>query len=177
MNACLPLSGARDFDFLHGKWRVRHRTLRERLAGSTQWEEAIGVDIVRPAFAGFGNIGRFVRLVDDRLFEGAPIRLFDPRIDRWRIYWLDTADQRMEPPVIGGFADGVAEFLGDDMLRGRPIKVRFRWTDVTPAHARWEQSFSSDNGKTWELNSIMEFDRDERVPDEPTIDYLQGLQP
>lgn len=168
--------GARDFDFLHGKWRVRHRTLRQRLAGSSEWDEAFGVDIVRPAFAGLGNIGRFIRLVEGRLFEGAPIRLFDPSLGRWRIYWIDTLGQRMEPPVIGGFADGEGNFIGDDTLRGQPIKVRFRWSDITADHARWEQSFSRDAGESWELNSIMEFVRDELVPDDPTETYLRGIQ-
>ena len=32
-------SGARDFDFLEGEWIIRHRRLRERLKGSTDWVE------------------------------------------------------------------------------------------------------------------------------------------
>jgi hypothetical protein len=31
--------GARDFDFLHGSWRIEHRRLKERLAGCGEWEE------------------------------------------------------------------------------------------------------------------------------------------
>ena len=31
--------GARDFDFLTGRWKVHNRRLCERLKGSTEWEE------------------------------------------------------------------------------------------------------------------------------------------
>jgi len=162
------MSGVRDFDFLHGKWRVRHKTLTGRLTGSTEWVEADAIDIVRPAFAGFGNTGRFMRLVNGKPYEGMPTRLYDPRIGRWRIWWLDTVDHRMEPPLLGGFnheREGV--FEGTDTLRGQPILVRFTWTDISEKFARWDQAFSGDGGESWELNSIMEFTRDTTLPDHP----------
>ncbi len=163
----LDISGVRDFDFLLGKWRVRHKTLADRLLGATQWCEADAIDIVRPAFAGLGNVGRFMRVVDGEAYEGMPTRLYDPRLGIWRIYWLDTKDQRMDPPVLGRFDGGEGLFEGDDVLNGKPIKVRFTWSNITVTSARWEQSFSPDRGDTWELNSVMEFTRDESLPDNP----------
>lgn len=165
--AKFDMSGAHDFDFIIGKWRVRHHTLAGRLVGATEWSIADAVDIVHPVFCGLGNIGKFMRLVDGVLYEGMPTRLYDPNIGKWRIYWLDNIDHRMEPAVIGGFKNGEGLFIGDDVLRGDPIKVRFRWTDITPVSARWDQAFSSDGGTTWELNSIMEFSRDETLPNNP----------
>lgn len=165
---------ANDFDFLIGKWRVRHRTLRERLADSKTWDEAKAIDIVRPAFAGLGNIGRFMRLVDGKPYEGMPTRLFDEAAGVWRIWWLDTMGHRMEPPLYGGFTSGVGHFEGDDELRGQPIRVRFAWTNITDMTARWDQSFSPDEGKTWELNSIMEFARDESLLDNPDFSLIEG---
>ncbi len=167
MTTGLDMSGASAFDFLHGKWRVVHRTLAERLNGSTRWNVNPAIDIVRPAFAGLGNIGRFMRLVDGQPYEGMPTRLYDPRTGLWRIYWLDSKDQRMEPPLTGGFDEGTGLFSGDDELRGKPIKVRFTWDNITSRSARWAQSFSDDGGKTWELNSVMEFSRDDSLPDDP----------
>ena len=160
-------SGARDFDFLHGKWRVKHRTLRGRLTGATEWDEASAIDIVRPAFGGLGNIGHFARLVDGEPYVGMPIRLFNRRDGLWRIYWLDTHSQRMEPPVIGRFAKEQGLFIGDDILRGVPIKVKFVWSRIREDVPCWEQSFSNDDGRSWELNSIMEFTRDSSLPDTP----------
>jgi len=163
----LDMSGANDFDFLHGKWRITHHTLRGRLTGATEWDVAEAIDIVRPVFHGLGNVGRFMREVEGKPSEGMPIRLYDPSIAQWRIYWLDTIDQRMESPVIGGFKNGEGLFFGDDFLRGQPIKVRFTWAGISTNTARWDQAFSSDNGGTWELNSIMEFRRDNNLPDDP----------
>jgi ABC-type branched-subunit amino acid transport system ATPase component len=48
---------------------------------------------------------------------------------------------------------------GTITFEGRPIKVRFRWSEITPASARWEQAFSPDGGTTWETNWIMCFER------------------
>jgi hypothetical protein len=38
---------------------------------------------------------------------------------------------------------------------GRPILVRFTWSNITTTGARWEQEFSPDDGKTRERNWIM----------------------
>jgi hypothetical protein len=37
--------------------------------------------------------------------------------------------------------------------------VRFRWSHITPVSARWEQSFSFDDGQTFDVNWVMEFSR------------------
>lgn len=37
--------GRNDFDFLVGKFIMRHRRLKERLKGSTEWEEFDGTAV------------------------------------------------------------------------------------------------------------------------------------
>ena len=61
---------------------------------------------------------------------------------------------------MGRFEDGRGTFHGDDELDGKPIRVVFRWTDITPTSARWEQAFSADGGKTWETNWRMTMTRE-----------------
>src|SRR3954466_7657374 len=46
--------GARDFDFFFGRWQVRHRRLKERLAGSREWIEFDGTSVAQPLLGGFG---------------------------------------------------------------------------------------------------------------------------
>jgi hypothetical protein len=61
--------------------------------------------------------------------------------------------------MIGRFENGVGTFLADETFKGKPIKVRFLWLDITPTSHRWEQAFSEDGGKTWETNWITQFQR------------------
>jgi hypothetical protein len=64
---------------------------------------------------------------------------------------------RLDTPVVGRFRDDVGRFECDDLLGGREAKVRFDWKDITHSSARWEQSLSFDDGRTFDTNWIMEF--------------------
>ena len=55
------------------------------------------------------------------------------------------------------------------MLEGRPIVVRFTWSDITEIGVRWEQAFSPDEGHTWEKNWIMEMTRVEQQRRSPRV--------
>ena len=57
-------------------------------------------------------------------------------------------------PGIGEFKDGRGEFYGQETLDGRAILVRFVISDITPDSCRFEQAFSADGGRTWEVNWI-----------------------
>ncbi|HEY6311321.1 MAG TPA: hypothetical protein VIY52_11020 [Streptosporangiaceae bacterium] len=48
--------GARDFDFLHGSWRIDHRRLKERPADCDEWEEFSTPMQCRPVLGGAGNV-------------------------------------------------------------------------------------------------------------------------
>jgi hypothetical protein len=48
-----PSTGARDFDFLVGEWRVHHRRLKP---GSNEWVEFDGTCASRKILGGLGNI-------------------------------------------------------------------------------------------------------------------------
>ena len=51
-------------------------------------------------------------------------------------------------------ANGRGEFYDQETLNGRAILVRFVISDITPNSCRFEQAFSNDGGKTWEVNWI-----------------------
>jgi hypothetical protein len=148
--------GARGFDFLHGRWKVASRRLVERLAGSDEWQEFQGTAVCRPFLGGAAN-------VDEISFPtlgliGMSVRLFDHETQRWSIHWASSLSGRLDPPVVGGFLNGRGEFYGEDVEGGRPVRVHFIWSEITPESARWEQAFSLD-GETWETNWVMEFTR------------------
>ena len=66
--------------------------------------------------------------------------------------------------MVGGFDRGVGTFYADETFNGQPVRVRFLWTETQTASPRWEQAFSPDGGKTWEVNWAMTFVRVAEVP-------------
>lgn len=158
--APLATSTPQDFDFLIGHWRVSHRRLKERLLGCEDWETFEGSCHLRPLLGGLGNIDDNVLALPSGPYRALSLRTFDPQTRQWAIWWVDGRHpHRLDPPVIGGFADGVGEFQCDDELRGQPIRVRYRWTDTGTGRPRWQQAFSADGGVSWETNWVMDFER------------------
>ncbi|MFE9407128.1 hypothetical protein ACFYNY_36055 [Streptomyces sp. NPDC006530] len=146
------------FDFLHGSWDVANRRLAAPLdPGPGTWVEFPGHAVVRPLFGGAGNIDEITFPTLGR--QGATLRLFDRDSERWSIHWADSRTGRLDPPVVGDFTGDRGDFHGEDTYGGRPIQVHFVWYRLGPDAARWEQEFSADGGRTWELNWIMDFAR------------------
>src|SRR5687768_970220 len=148
-----------DFDFWPGEWAIRNRRLRERLAGSEDWEEFEARVTAWKILDGHGNADEF-RTDHDGGFVGMSFRFFDAATRQWSIYWADSRRSGLlDPPVLGEFDGDVGVFEGDDTFDGRPIRVRFTWSGVTTPTPRWEQAFSEDGGTTWETNWTMDFTR------------------
>src|SRR5690348_14413420 len=150
----MDLSGLHDFDFLIGEWRVHSRKLKERLVGSHEWEEFDGTIRSVKTLNGFGNVDDTVFNMPSGDYRGMAPRAYDPKTGFWAIWWIDARNPHgaVDPPVKGKFENGVGKFYADDTLGGKPIKVRFTWSHITPTTAQWEQAFSGDGGKTWETN-------------------------
>ncbi|HLI14266.1 MAG TPA: DUF1579 domain-containing protein [Alphaproteobacteria bacterium] len=151
--------GRDDFDFMIGRWAVSHRRLRRRLVGDRQWDEFGGSLEFRPLLGGQANVDDNVIDLPSGPYRAVTLRLFDPAKKLWSIWWIDGRKAVLDPPVHGRFENGVGTFLGDDVLDGRPIRVRFIWTASTARGPRWEQAFSADGGATWETNWSMNFAR------------------
>jgi len=151
--------GRHDFDFLAGRWAVAHRRLRERLCGDTRWDAFAGRSEFRQIVGGLANVDDNIIALPAGTYRAATVRVFDPATGLWSIWWIDGRNPRLEPPVHGRFENGIGTFLGDDVFDGRPIRVRFIWSEITAQSARWEQAFSPDGGASWEANWIMTFRR------------------
>jgi hypothetical protein len=112
-----------------------------------------------PTLNGFGNMDDNWLDLPSGAYRAMGVRAFNPETRLWSIWWFDERSHVIEPPVRGGFADGVGRFEGDDTFNGQPIRVYFQWSDITANSARWEQAFSTDGGESWEVNWVMEFRR------------------
>lgn len=155
--AAHDLSGAHDFDFEFGDWKVHHRIKRP----NGEWLEIEGTSSTRPIMGGLGN-------VEDNVFHrpigqtrGVALRAYDPATATWAIWWVDgrAPHGAIDPPVKGRFDNGVGTFHSDSEVDGKPVRTRFIWSQITQTSARWEQAYSHDAGATWDTNWIMEFRR------------------
>ena len=155
------LSGLHDFDFLLGDWTAHHRRLKARLVGSTEWIEFDGALSTRSLIGGWGNSGDNLFNMPTGPYRGVSLRSYDPKTGTWAVWWLDGSDPLGDigPPIKGGFENGVGHFYSKTTEDGKPILVRVTWTYPTPSTPRWEQAYSPDGGKTWEVNWITDFTR------------------
>lgn len=151
--------GADDFNFLIGDWHVTHRRLVRRLVGETNWIEFAGPATARKILGGLGNLDEYRIDLPTGSYVGGSLRLFDPAIQTWTIYWMDSRQPKLDPPMVGRFKDGRGLFFGDDWCDGTAVRVRFIWSTVPGKPSRWEQAFSADGGVSWETNWTMTFRR------------------
>jgi len=156
--------GQHDFDFEIGTWRTRVSRLVRPLSGSTTWVHYEGTSVVRQVLNGRANLVELTVEGSSGRIEGLSLRLYEPQPARWTIHYANSADGLLTPPVSGRFANGRGEFLGPDTLNGRAILVRFVISEIRPTSCRFEQAFSADEGKTWEVNWIA---TDTRLPGSP----------
>ncbi|MFS2108269.1 DUF1579 domain-containing protein [Sphingomonas sp. Sphisp140] len=149
-----------DFDFQQGRWQVRHRRLKSRLAGCTEWETFLGTSEQRPLLGGNGNVEDNLLHLPAGDYRAVALRSYDPEAGTWAIWWLDARNPHaLDTPVTGRFEQGIGTFYADDTHEGRAVRLRFLWLDTQGDAPRWEQALSADGGESWETNWVMEFTR------------------
>jgi hypothetical protein len=156
--------GQRDFDFEIGRWKTRLKRLLHPLTGSSTWVEYEGTTVVRKVWNGRANLVELEADGPAGHFEGLNLRLYNPQAHQWSLNFANSSGGTMSQPTIGEFKNGRGEFFDQETLNGRAILVRFVISDITPNSCHFEQAFSDDGGKTWEVNWIA---TDTRVKDEP----------
>jgi hypothetical protein len=146
--------GQHDFDFEIGTWKTHLKRLLHPLTGSTTWVEYDGTTVVRKIWEGRANMVELVADGPAGHFEGLNLRLYNSESHQWSLNFSSSGSGTLSQPTIGEFKNGRGEFFDQEMLNGRAIFVRFVISDITPTSCRFEQSFSDDGGKTWEVNWI-----------------------
>jgi hypothetical protein len=146
--------GQHDFDFEIGTWKTHLSRRLRPLTGSTTWVEYDGTTIVRKVWNGHANLLELEVDGAKGHIEALSLRLYNPESRQWSLNFSNSAIGTVGTPTIGDFKNGRGEFFDQETLDGRAILVRFVISDITPTSARFEQSFSDDGGKTWEVNWI-----------------------
>jgi hypothetical protein len=161
--------GQHDFDFELGTWKIHLKKLVHPLTGSHEWVEFDGTSVTEKVWDGKAEIEQFE--TDNAVsghIEGLTLRLYNPASHQWSLYWASSRTGTLGIPTVGEFKDGRGEFYDQEEIDGRVILVRFVWTGTDTNSPHFEQSFSDDGGKTWEVNWITD---QTRTSDEPAITH------
>jgi hypothetical protein len=156
--------GQRDFDFEIGTWKTRLSRRVRPLTGSDEWVQYSGTSVVRKVWNGRANLVELDVRGPAGHIEGLSLRLYNPESRQWSLNFSSSRTGTLSQPVTGKFENGRGEFYGQESYEGRVILVRFVISDITSSSCRFEQAFSVDGGKTWEVNWIA---TDTRVKDRP----------
>jgi hypothetical protein len=152
--AAPSVDGPHDFDFEIGTWRTHLRRLLKPLTGSTTWVEYDGTTVVRKVWGGAANLVELTADGPAGHFEGLNLRLYNPQSKQWSLNFANRASGTLSVPTIGEFRDGRGEFYDQEEVNGRAVLVRFVIIVVDADTCRFEQAYSGDGGKTWEVNWI-----------------------
>jgi hypothetical protein len=148
--------GQHDFDFELGSWKIHLKRLLHPLTDSTSWVEFDGTSVTRKVWDGRAQLEQFE--TDSPVaghIEGLTLRLYNSQTHQWSLYWGNSKNGALSlPPTVGEFKNGRGEFFDQEALNGRVILVRFVWSNTDTNTPHFEQSFSDDGGKTWEVNWI-----------------------
>jgi hypothetical protein len=149
--------GQHDFDFELGTWKIHLKKLMHPLTGSTTWVEFDGSSVTRKVWDGRSQLEEFeTDSPGGGHIEGLTLRLYDPQTHQWSLYWATSKNGAIGVPTTGQFKDGRGEFYDTEPSgpNGRSVLVRFIWSKTDTDSPHFEQSFSEDGGKTWEVNWI-----------------------
>jgi hypothetical protein len=146
--------GQHDFDFEIGTWKTHLQILVHPLTGSTKWIVCDGTTIVRKVWGGKANLVELEADCPGSHFRGLNLRLYNPQSHQWSLNFSNSNDGTLSQPTIGVFKNGRGEFYDQEPVNGRSVLVRFVVLETTPNTCRFEQSYSDNGGKTWELNWV-----------------------
>jgi hypothetical protein len=149
--------GQHDFDPLIGKWKYHLKRRLNPLTGSNNWTELDGTGVCFKIWDGRAQLDTLEvngPPGPSSHLEGLTLRTYNPQSHQWRLYWANSKNGIMDPPQVGEFRNGRGEFFAQNTMNGKTILIRFVWTDLTTNSPHFEQSFSDDGGKTWEVNWI-----------------------
>jgi hypothetical protein len=155
-----PNSGQHDFDFEIGTWRTHVSKLLHPLSGSTAWAQYDGTTVVTKVWNGRANLVELEVDGPQGHLELLSLRLYDPEARQWSLNVASSRGGTLGVPTVGEFKQGRGEFFDQETFDGRAILVRFVIGPIAANTCHFEQAFSDDGGRTWEVNWIADDTRE-----------------
>jgi len=157
--------GQHDFDFIFGRWKIHLQRRVHSSTGADTVTEFDGYGLYRKIWDGRANLNEFEADSPTGHVEGLTLRTYNPLTHQWSLYWASSRDGILDTPQIGQFHDGRGEFYAQDTVDGKPVFIRYVWSNITATSAHFEQAFSGDGGKSWDVNWISDMVRVSNDPD------------
>ena len=156
--------GRHDFDFEFGSWHTHIARLLHPLSGSHTWLEYDGTSVVRPLWSGGANLVELEVSGPAGRIEALSLRLYNPEAHQWSLNFSNSATGTLGVPAVGEFRNGRGEFFDQESYGGRSVLVRFVISAIGADSCHFEQAFSTDGGRSWEVNWIATDTRTARNP-------------
>jgi hypothetical protein len=149
--------GQHDFDFEFGTWKTHLKLssrLRHPFTGPETWTVYEGTSVVHKIWNGKANMVELSVDGPNGHVDGLNLHLYNPDSHQWSLNFASSTGGTMSVPTVGEFRNGRGEFYDQEPINGRVLLVRNVWTVLSPNACHFEQAFSQDGGKTWEVNWI-----------------------
>jgi hypothetical protein len=151
--------GQNDFNFDLGTWKTHSSRLLHPLTGSTAWVDMDGATVVKKVWGGHANLAEYKADGSAGPIELLSLRWFNPATHEWNLDFATPNVGTLGTPGVGEFKNGRGDFYDYESINGKSVLVRFSIWGITRDTAQSEQAFSSDGGKTWEVNWINRYTR------------------
>lgn len=151
------------FNFWLGEWDVN---LKVRQPDNLWKDQHQAIARIYSLLGGQAILELWEEQGRDNGIIGYSIRYYDPSIDKW-VLWLNWPGQNRSATtsLAGVFRHGRGEFFGERQINDSTVMVsRYTFSDITKNSLRWDDAYSTDGGKTWSNNWIMEFSRRNDTP-------------
>ncbi len=155
---------SRQFDFWIGTWDVNLKVLQSDLSWKShaQAEAQIFRILNGKAILELWSAG-------EKSIIGQSIRYYNPEKDKWDLFLNWPGKERSGTGAMeGAFHHGRSEFFVERARDSIQTIERYTFSDISYERLRWDDGYSTDGGKTWRSNWIMEFHRTAASPPKPS---------
>lgn len=169
---------ARAFDFWLGEWDVNLRVKQD----DQRWaDERTATAKIYSVLGGRAILELWDEDTPGDAIRGFSLRYYDETDAEWKLYLNWAGHNRSGiSGLAGSFRHGRGEFFSEYAIDDSTTMLkRYTFSDITENSLRWDDAFSTDAGKTWTNNWIMEFTRTADsaswpAPGEPAHTYYDG---
>jgi hypothetical protein len=156
--ASVDHDGQHDFDSFAGTWKCHTKYRAHPFAGSdTTWIEFDGTETFQKLWD--GAMLELSKVASANGPAGLMLYTYNPQSHQWWVYFANSKDGKVGPPNVGEFRNGRGEFFAQDTVNGKLLLNRYVWSQIASRPPHYEESWSSDGGRTWELARIVDLAR------------------